>query len=55
MPQALAAWQLVGIYTGEVQESEHMELLSAEAEDGIGFLLYDKSGPLMCLSHQPRP
>ena len=43
--QDLPAWQLLGIYTGEVQFSEYTENLSAKAEDGIGFLLYDKGRP----------
>ena len=50
--QDLPAWQLLGIYTGEVQFSEYTENLSAKAEDGIGFLLYDKGRPGLL---QPSP
>ena len=48
-PQDLQAWQLLGIYTGQVQFSEHTENLSANADDGIGFLLYDKGEPVILL------
>ena len=43
--QDLPAWQCLGMYTGEIQLSEYTENLSANADDGLGFLLYDKSAP----------
>ena len=40
--QALPAWSLVGIYTGEVQLSDDVEQIFKSTERGIGYLLYDK-------------
>ena len=46
--QDMHKWQLIGEYTGELQKSELTEQQCAEAEDGLGFLLYDKGMVVPC-------
>ena len=46
--QDMHKWQLIGEYTGELQKSELTEQQCAEAEDGLGFLLYDKGMVMDC-------
>ena len=45
LPQDLPPWTVIGLYAGQVQSSRQVELMCAQAEGGLGYLLYDKGAP----------
>ena len=51
--QDLNAWTLIGMYAGWVVTSEEMDDLSAAAEAGLGFLIYDKRA-IITMDHDDR-